>query len=316
MKMKKSVVIMLLAVLSVTAYGQEKLSLQMFSAGVKTGISIGDMRLTADCYDMYKHTMTANAVAGVYFQYRTPFGLSVRPEIAYVGRGANLEWEDVKYRMRAHCLDMRVGVIYNFTIHKTLLSPYVVVAPMWNTTLGGRVKYIDDFTEEINMPLSKSNMKMHDFDMFCGAGLEYPVFGKGWAIYLSGEIGYNWGLVRNFAKQEQNGNLTILNPSLDQPLATGGRLGRGIEITVRVGVPFGMKLKRKDKSTNEEDIWTEDTLDVPADTLESEPQEEEVTEPVEKKQEVKPAKDKQKEQQQPSQPLKEEDSEELEDLQR
>ena len=316
MKMKKSVVIMLLAVLSVTAYGQEKLSLQMFSAGVKTGISIGDMRLTADCYDMYKHTMTANAVAGVYFQYRTPFGLSVRPEIAYVGRGANLEGEDVKYRMRAHCLDMRVGVIYNFTIHKTLLSPYVVVAPMWNTTLGGRVKYIDDFTEEINMPLSKSNMKMHDFDMFCGAGLEYPVFGKGWAIYLSGEIGYNWGLVRNFAKQEQNGNLTILNPSLDQPLATGGRLGRGIEITVRVGVPFGMKLKRKDKSTNEEDIWTEDTLDVPADTLESEPQEEEVTEPVEKKQEVKPAKDKQKEQQQPSQPLKEEDSEELEDLQR
>ena len=318
MKMKKSVVIMLLAVLSVTAYGQEKLSLQMFSAGVKTGISIGDMRLTADCYDMYKHTMTANAVAGVYFQYRTPFGLSVRPEIAYVGRGANLEWEDVKYRMRAHCLDMRVGVIYNFTIHKTLLSPYVVVAPMWNTTLGGRVKYIDDFTEEINMPLSKSNMKMHDFDMFCGAGLEYPVFGKGWAIYLSGEIGYNWGLVRNFAKQEQNGNLTILNPSLDQPLATGGRLGRGIEITVRVGVPFGMNLKRKQKSTNEEDIWTDETTEEPADTLESDQPDGEVTTPEEKPEQVKPAAEKEKqkeEQQQPSQPLKEEDSEELEDLQ-
>ena len=314
--MRKTIVILLLAVLSVTAYGQEKLALQMFSAGVKTGISIGDMRLTADCYDMYKHKMTANAVAGAYFQYRTQFGLSVRPEIAYVGRGANLEWEDVKYRMRAHCLDMRVGVIYNFTIKKTLLSPYVVVAPMWNATLGGRVNYSDDFTKEIEMPLSKSNMKMHDFDMFCGAGLEYPVFGKGWAIYLSGEVGYNWGLVRNFAKQEQSGNLTVLNPNLDQPLATGGRLGRGIEITVRVGVPFGMKLKRKDKSANEEDIWTEETLEEPADTLESEPQQEETTEPAEKKQDVKPATEKQKEeQQQSSQPLKQEDSEELEDLQ-
>ena len=241
---KRIVVAVVLLVVSISVSAQSRLSLQMFSAGVKTGISIGDMRLTAECYDMYKHKMTANAVAGAYFQYRTQFGLSVRPEIAYVGRGANLEWEDVKYRMRAHCLDMRVGVIYNFTIKKTLLSPYVVVAPMWNATLGGRVNYSDDFTEEIEMPLSKSNMKMYDFNMFCGAGLEYPVFGKGWAIYLSGEVGYNWGLVRNFAKQEQSGNLTVLNPNLDQPLATGGRLGRGIEITVRVGIPFGKELKR------------------------------------------------------------------------
>lgn len=241
---KRVVVAVVLLAVSFSVSAQSRLSMQMFSAGVKTGISIGDMRLTADCYDMYKHKMTANAVAGAYFQYRTPFGLSVRPEIAYVGRGANLEWEDVKYRMRAHCLDVRVGVIYNFTIHKTLLSPYVVVAPMWNATLGGRVNYSDDFTEEIEMPLSKSNMKMHDFDLFCGAGLEYPVFGKGWAIYLSGEVGYNWGLVRNYTQQEQNGNLTVLNPNLDQQLATGGRLGRGIEITVRVGVPFGKELKR------------------------------------------------------------------------
>ena len=243
--MRKTIVILLLAVLSVTTYGQERLKLQMFSAGVKTGINIGDMRLTADCYDMYKHKMTPNAVAGAYFQYRTQFGLSVRPEIAYIGRGANLEWEDVKYRMRAHCLDMRLGVIYNFTIKKTLLSPYVIIAPMWNATLGGRVNYTDDFTEEIEMPLSKSNMKMHDFDMFCGAGLEYPVFGKGWAIYLSGEVGYNWGLMRNFAQQELDGNLTVLNPSLDHHLAAGGRLGRGIEITFRVGIPFGKDLKRK-----------------------------------------------------------------------
>lgn len=308
--------LVLLAV-SFSVSAQGRLSLQMFSAGVKTGISIGDMRLTAECYDMYKHKMTANAVAGAYFQYRTPFGLSVRPEIAYVGRGANLEWEDVKYRMRAHCLDMRVGVIYNFTIPKTLLSPYVVVAPMWNATLGGRVSYTDDFTEEIDMPLSKSNMKMHDFDMFCGAGVEYPVFGKGWAIYLSGEVGYNWGLVRNYAKQEQTGNLTVLNPNLDQQLATGGRLGRGIEITVRVGVPFGMNIKRNQKTLNDEETWTEEAMEEPEDTPEAEETEEEETKPAEKPQEVKPAEKKQKEeQQQPSQPqLKEEDSEELEDLQ-
>lgn len=298
------------------ACGQSRLSLQMFSAGVKTGVSVGDYRLTADCYDVYKHRMSGNGVAGAWFQYRTSFGLSVRPEMAYMGRGVTLDWADVHYRLRAHCLDLRVGVTYNFTIQKTLLSPYIVVAPTWNATLGGRVDYSDDWTGETVLPLSKSNMKMHDFDLFCGAGVEYPVFGKGWAIYLSGEVGYNWGLVRNFSRQETSSDINVLNASLDKQPPMGGRLGRGIEITVRVGVPFGQKIKRKIK-TDEEEQWTEDSIDAPADTLEEESIEE--VKPEEKPQEeVKPAKPEQKQETpQPSQPqLKEEDSEELEDLQR
>lgn len=304
----------LILLVCLTASAQNRLSLQMFSAGVKTGVSVGDYRLTADCYDVYKHKMTANAVAGAWFQYRTPFGLSVRPEVAYMGRGVDLEWEDVKYRMRANCLDLRVGLIYGFTIKKTLLSPYIVVAPTWNATLGGKMKYYDDFAGEMETPLSKSNMKMHDFDMFCGAGLEYPVFGKGWAIYLSGEVGYNWGLVRNFSKQESTYGITVLNPNLDPKPATGGRFGRGIEVTVRVGVPFGQKIKRRIKS-NEEEQWTEEEQESPTDTLEEEsiektehedePQENEKLKKTEHEQEI----------QQSSQPqLKEEDSEELEDL--
>ena len=313
---KRAVVTTVLILLvCLTASAQNRLSLQMFSAGVKTGVSVGDYRLTADCYDVYKHKMTANAVAGAWFQYRTPFGLSVRPEVAYMGRGVDLEWEDVKYRMRANCLDLRVGLIYGFTIKKTLLSPYIVVAPTWNATLGGKLKYYDDFAGKMETPLSKSNMKMHDFDMFCGAGLEYPVFGEGWAIYLSGEIGYNWGLVRNFSKQESTNDITVLNPNLDPKPATGGRFGRGIEVTVRVGVPFGQKIKRRIKSSEEEQ-WTEEEQKSSADTLkeesieeterEDEPQENEKQKKTEQKQEI----------QQSSQPqLKEEDSEELEDLQ-
>lgn len=313
--MRKSLFILMSVMLAITASAQNSLSLQMFSAGVKTGVSVGDYRLTADCYDVYKHRMSGNGVAGAWFQYRTSFGLSVRPEIAYMGRGVTLDWADVHYRLRAHCLDLRVGVTYNFTIQKTLLSPYIVVAPTWNATLGGRVDYSDDWTGETVLPLSKSNMKMHDFDMFCGAGVEYPVFGKGWAIYLSGEVGYNWGLVRNFSRQETSSDINVLNASLDKQPPMGGRLGRGIEITVRVGVPFGQKIKRKIK-TNDEEQWTEDSIDAPADTLEEESIEE--VKPEEKPQEeAKPAKPEQKQETpQPSQPqLKEEDSEELEDLQ-
>ena len=273
MKRTGFIVVIMLALCG-TAMGQRsKLALQMFSAGVKTGINISDIRLTADCYDIYDHRMTVGAVAGAYFQYHTPFGLSVRPEIAYMGRGGNLNWEDVSYKLESHCIDLRVGLLYNFTIDKTLASPYVIVAPIWNATLGGKAHYSADDTGEIDMQLSRSNLRMYDFDLFCGAGVSYPVFGKGWTMYISGEVGYNWGLVKSFTQAERTESATVLNPSLDQQAATGSRMGRGIEVTVRVGVPFGAKLKRKNTQPKNEQQWIEEETEEPEEETQETPEE-------------------------------------------
>lgn len=227
---------------SVSAQGD--FSWQSFSAGVKAGVNLGDYKLTAPEYGIYKHSMSVNAVAGAWLQYRTPFGLSIRPEVAYSGRGVNLEWVDVDYKLRANCLDVRLGLLFNLTVGKTAVAPYVVVAPVWSMAMYGRVDYSDYYTGTIVMPLSLSSMRRDDFGVFCGLGLEYPVHGDGWAIYLSAEAGYNWGLTSSFSKKEQGTGVTVLNPSLDQRPALGDRFARGIEVTVRIGVPFGKEIYR------------------------------------------------------------------------
>lgn len=235
--------VVLLTALCGCAMAQGEVPLRMFTAGVKMGLNVGDYRYTDAHYSIYKHSMTVNALAGAWVELRTKSGFAIRPEAAYVGRGVNLEWEDVSYRMRADCLDMRLGLVYIVPIKKTMLSPYFVVAPVWTVAMGGRVDYTDYYTGDIVMQVATSNVKMNDLGVFCGAGFEYPVHGYGWAIYLSGEAGYNWGLVNSFSKKEQTTEVTVMNPSLDQRPAMGSRFARGIEVTFRVGVPFGKVIK-------------------------------------------------------------------------
>ena len=230
---------------------------KMFCGGVKAGVSVGDYRLTAPHYNVYKHHMTVNAVGGAWLQLRTKVGFSIRPEVAYAGKGANLEWEDVHYRLRANCIDMRLGLLYNFTIKKTLLSPYIVVAPLWDIVMDGGVEYTDYYTGDVSMQLSTSSMKMHDFGLFCGVGLEYPIYGFGWSIVLSGEVGYGWGLSSNFSNREQTWDVTVVNPSLDQRPAMGYRLSRGIEATLRVGVPFGKVVDHRAQTVTNDWLFDE-----------------------------------------------------------
>lgn len=236
----------LLVVLRVV--GQEGMSgLRSLSAGVSAGINIADMRLSASCYDVYRHHVTAHPVTGLWFQYRTWFGLSLRPEFRYIGRGANLEWLDVNYRLRAYCVDMRFSLIYNVRLKSSPLSPYLVAAPIWNSVWGGDVRYTADDTGNIEMALSRSNMRVHDFALFLGVGLEYPLLDKSENVVISGEVGYNWGFVDSFTAVEKNGNITVLNYSIDQSFATGSRLARGIEVTIRVGISFGKEAVHKKK---------------------------------------------------------------------
>ena len=267
---------LVLAALVGRVSAQGEVSLQMFAGGVKAGVSVGDFRFTAANYTIYKHHLTVNAVAGAWLQLRTKSGFSIRPEAAFTGRGANLEWEDVKYRLRANCLDIRLGLIYNFKFKKTMLSPYIVAAPIWNMTMDGRVDYTDYYTGDIVMPLSASSMRIHDFGMFCGVGFEYPVHGYGWAVCLSGEVGYNWGLGNDFSRKEQTTDVTVLNPSLDQLPALGNRFARGVEVTFRVGVPFGKVIEwRKQETDNnflfEDDEDEEEMMDEDDEDLDEEP---------------------------------------------
>ena len=91
-----------------------------FAAGLKLGFNGGMLRLTDESYDMYKRGLAPGAIIRGYFQWRTSFGLSLVPEVGYVGRGGLLTWEDVSYKQLAHCLDVRLAAIG----HKVLYNAW------------------------------------------------------------------------------------------------------------------------------------------------------------------------------------------------
>ena len=232
------------AILSVVpAMGQGRYSLPKYGAGLHLGTNLATIHLNDKSYDIYSSTPVFGAIAGAWFQYRTESGISIRPELAYKGRGGTLTCRDVRYNLLAHTLDVRLGVQLDFYVPRSFSSFYLVAAPGYVHTLGGRIDYRSDVTGDLSMGLSASNIYGGDFELFCGAGFEYPIQKEGGMILLSGELGYNFTLANSFTRDERAGGVPSVNlADLSQP-ATGSRLFRGFEISVRVGLPFGKKLK-------------------------------------------------------------------------
>ena len=226
-----------------------------FAAGLKLGFNGGFVRLTDESYEMYKRGLAPGAIIRGYFQWRTAFGLSLVPEVGYVGRGGLLTWEDVSYKQLVHCLDVRLAIRYNFDIKDKGLSPYVVVAPVWNVALGGKADYSDDLSGDINFKMTDKNMRTHDFGLFAGAGIEFPVTIKETKLNISAEAGYCWGFMNSFTEAEQNATGNVLNQYYDSHHSAGKRLARGLEISISIGMPFG---KREKQNTIKEETKCEE----------------------------------------------------------
>lgn len=245
--MRKVIIILLFVGISVVtpSYGQHRNRLKEYSAGVTFGANMTDIRLTADCYNIYHHHWQQHPIAGAYFQYRSENGLSFRPEVMYYGRGGILTCSDIRYQLLAHCIGLKVGMRLDYVVPRTLFTFYGIVTPELAFTMGGRVAYSSTITGPLNMSLSRSNMSVVDFGVLCGLGFEFPIFFDEKAIYLSFEAGYHLNIINSFTSREATGDITVLNYYNMPPPAQESRLSGGIEAMVRVGIPFGEEIRIK-----------------------------------------------------------------------
>lgn len=245
MKTRRLAILLLLVLCSNVASGQYRRQslLRRFSYGVKTGFTLTDMRLTAKCYRIYDYSMRPYGSLGAWIQYRSESGITVRPELTLVGRGSNISCHDVTYSVSSTCLNLRVNLQLHMYIPRTTSSIYFVVAPTWNATLGGRVHFSSEEIESLEMKLSSSSMNINDVNIFAGLGFEIPMFIFGRDMEFSGELGYYFCLTNSFTTDEQTNNVTVLNNLLYSQPNTGSRLFSGIEASVRLGIPFGKKIR-------------------------------------------------------------------------
>ena len=243
MKLVRTILLtaIMLTTLQSTCNGQRRI--MSLSAGMRFGGNLGSIHLTDRAYGIYQPSSSLFPQAGVWLQFRTPAGISLRPEISYKGRGGTLTCRDVRYHLVANTIDARLCMQLDFYVARTMSSFYLVAAPAYVHTLGGHVDYSDDFSGELDMSLSASNFTDNDFELFCGAGFEFPIPGGGTTLLVSVEAGYNFTLADSFTDVERSRTLITLNHTDLSETPRGSRLFRGFEIAARVGIPFGRKLK-------------------------------------------------------------------------
>ena len=245
MKWHRLIIIVAL-LFSTTAFGQRyrrQEPLRRFAYGAKIGMCITNMRLTEECYKIYDYQLVPYPALGAWFQYRSESGLVFRPELTLCGRGSQISCHDVMYRVSSACMNLRMNLQLHMYLPRTFMSIYFVAAPSWNVTLGGYALFSSEDTPPVRMNLSSSSMHVHDMNVFVSMGFETPIFAIGRTLYLSGEAGYSFCLTNSFTEAELTNNVTVLNNLLFSHPNMGSRIFSGIEASVRIGIPFGKKIR-------------------------------------------------------------------------
>lgn len=164
MKLVRTILLtaILLTTLQSTCNGQRRI--MSLSAGMRFGGNLGSIHLTDRAYGIYQPSSSLFPQAGVWLQFRTPVGISLRPEISYKGRGGTLTCRDVRYHLVANTIDTRLCMQLDFYVARTMSSFYLVAAPAYVHTLGGHVDYSDDFSGDYNDLTNKPNLFSGDYN--------------------------------------------------------------------------------------------------------------------------------------------------------
>lgn len=257
--MKKFTLILLAGLIGLPLFAQdtaeEKPSAKdRVTIGARLGLSFPNMLYNDEGYKWYKHQAMVSGLGGVYVEVDLYKGLSIRPEIAFIGRGVKLKnsYEDINYKLRVTYMDWRVPVMYTFLKGKKV-QPYLAIAPTLSFALGGGIDYESD-KEEVKMDhLTKASIYPIDFSFYFAVGCKFPVQINNYEVIFGAEFGYNIGVCNTFAKKELSGTAEPENYwDCD---VRGSRHNSGFELAMTVGFPLSnIKKSPKQKKTVEEKL--------------------------------------------------------------
>ena len=220
-------------------------------AGIRIGINEADMVYSHEPIGRYGHTWQTGSMLGIFAEtplWNTPF--SLRPEITLVSRGTRLNWLDVNYDFVANYVDLRLPITFNLDFLSEKYSPYIMVAPQLNIPYNGTITYsADDYPDPVSTPITKADIRAADLSLMLGAGIDIRVDLEKMPVFFSLEVGYNLGLLNNFAKRERaeatESPSNILNDFFGAELWHGSRHTRGLEIAARISLPIDSKYQQR-----------------------------------------------------------------------
>ena len=231
---------------------QNATELDQWSVGMRLGFVGSDLLYTSPAYRHYRHPLYGRGTIGFWAERELPYGLSIRPEFAFTGRGGMVRNDDIRYGLHMTAFDIRVALQYTF-LRDRRVQPYVFLTPNMNFVMSGHITYKDGRGQNIDTKLTKGNVNPFNFSLMPGVGVRFPLAVDDFDFFVNAEIGYNIGCVNTFSRAERNGNVTPVNKIYSN--VVGSRLSSNLEFAVSVGIPLS-SINRKIHG-NATETWAE-----------------------------------------------------------
>ncbi len=188
----------------------------------------------------------------------------IRPMVTFLNRGGKLtgiystgEYEgyykeegidDVSYRLKAHYLDVRVPIFYQFGTYASKIRPYVYVAPIVGFPTGGKINVEQRFLSGdyvgYELGLNKANIASTYFAGAIGVGAKWNLNVEGQNLYLALDASYEFGLSNTYGKKEKDGEAIVQKELFYNAYQIkGNRKFSGFELMATIGIPLGKKKK-------------------------------------------------------------------------
>ncbi len=257
-KMRKKILsfFALAIALSTSVLGQD--SKPQFSFGIAGGGHFGGMSFSELNKNLYpKSNMETSGLFSVFAEvdFLKNGLLGIRPQLSFLNRGGKLHaaldatspYEDITYKLHAHYVDFRLPILVQFGTYKSVVRPYLFVAPVLGFATGGDISYEYTYPRSMayngyRVPLTKGNMQGVEFAAQVGAGVKFAVPVAADRCYLGVEFAYEKGLTDTYGTKEKNHEAVNTLPSPYR--LKGARRLDGFEVQATLTVPFSVFKKK------------------------------------------------------------------------
>ncbi len=266
---KKQVAAVLMATLAFPCLHADDRPESSFYFGIGGGYHSSHMVVSDLDKDLFpENSNQGSGLFDFFLQYefgrKKQFG--IRLELDFLKRGGTLdniantsgfpgfyEEEGItnsSYKLRSSYFDIRLPLIYQFCGARSLIRPYVYVAPIVAVSTGGKIKARTDFVDGsfagTELDISKANMSTVYFGGAVGIGLKYDLNLYGHPFYLSVEANYQMGFSNTYSSKEKEGSAVVKDNHYFYAYdITGSRRFNGFEIKGSVSIPFSVFSKKK-----------------------------------------------------------------------
>ena len=222
-------------------YNQKK---EPVSIGIKGGINIPQMTYLGNkpLSKLDQSWSYITPTGGLFVEIPIGSVLIIAPEVMYVQRGTDVEYEhisgtQVHYNMNVSYGDFRLPFELRIPINQ-YSQPYVVAGAEVGMRLFGTISIKRSVPVEMDetIDVGDANMGLIHAGAFAGLGIRsrFNIGYMGMVVKLSAS--YHQGFLDTYSKMETEGTAEPVN--VNAYVITGSRLPRGLEATLGISIPI------------------------------------------------------------------------------